>query len=132
MAGLSLGPLPANGGQWHNTLTWDALNESGSVVVKSRYTEDGPRDRVNQKFALAVASAPAGSSLMVQLNGVDLMPIQTDDHGRAVVTFTSHSPRGGDGRPPSGRRIEEGDVVRVYSPALGVDVSASYWFYYDE
>lgn len=126
---LCAAPLLAGGagGRTHNSLTWEAVGQNGPRV-RSQYKEYVGHPVIQQRFRLEVTGAPPGVTLQVQLNDRDLFAIPAGGEGSAFVEHTLRSPAGPDGRPAPSRRIETGDVLRVYNVAAGVDVTAVYQF----
>lgn len=114
------------GGNSHNTLTWDALNDTGTTKLESRYTERMGRQTVEQDFEVRVDGAAAGVTLTVQVNGRDLFDLVADQQGSCGARYHFRSPAVDKVRPAENRRIDAGDVIRVYNAAAGVDIAAVY------
>lgn len=126
-AGLLVAPLAGDSFRdTHNSLTWEAVGRGNGTTVKSRYVEHVGHPVVRQDLVLSVAGAPPGATLLVALNGRDLLALPADGAGSALFDYSRFGPAGADGRPAPNRRIETGDVLRVHNLQAGVDVSAAY------
>ncbi|TAH39627.1 MAG: hypothetical protein EYC70_02230 [Planctomycetota bacterium] len=122
---LLVAPVLAGGGS-HNTLTWDALNDNGPLKLESKYTERWGRQSTQQELQIRLDGVAPGTPVHAQVNGVELLPMTADNGGSCGSIYNFQSPRADGVRPAANRRIDKGDVIRVYNLDANIDVSAVY------
>lgn len=122
---LAVAPLIAVGDS-RNTLTWDALNDSGSVRLDSRYKERVGRETTQQELEVKLSGVAPGTPVQVQINGQNVFPMVADSGGQCGALYQQTSPSTDGWRPAENQRIDDGDVVRVFNSSRGIDISAVY------
>ena len=112
--------------QAQNSLIWDASGELNGVVMEATYTELYFGDLVDQELEVRVWNAPPNVRLKVNVRGIFLGVLQTNDDGfgrffkgRLGVAVDL------EGRPDA-PRIEDGDLIRVGQRGQNRVISAKF------
>lgn len=126
LAGLAASSLSASVRN-QNDLIWDAFGTQGATSMKAKYKESPENGLIDQSLEVQVEDAQANATLVVTINGRRVGRIVTNGFGdgRLDLVRLGVTP-GPDGRPPANRRVETGDVIRVFNPSGGTDVSGAF------
>ncbi len=126
----TLAAAPAFARRTHTSLVWEALGSNGQARLDARYKEYPGHRMVEQRVWIDVRGFQPGARLQISLDGRPLLVVDTDAQGRAQVfdVFWSPAVEPPKGRPAPNRRVDEGQVLRVYDPVTGFDVSAVFRF----
>lgn len=102
---------------------WRANNTVNGVELKAKYKESPENGLLDQTLEVQLDNAPGNVTVLISINGQVIGEMTTDSAGTAHFRLDKLGVRPGPDGRPTGRRINTGDVIRVFKGGSGISAS---------
>ena len=102
---------------------WEANNTVNGVRLKAKYKESPENGLLDQTLEVQLEKAPGNVTVSISINGQVIGQMTTNGVGTANFRLDKFRVRPGPDGRPTGRRINTGDVIRVFKGGAGISAS---------